>query len=165
MVCTCHLHHMNASCVRWGGSCQHDATSPTGGLRWGGVDKWLSFQSQAQGTMTHWWHLTQGLDDLRNGRFVISCQRSDDPKSQTRPQASWGPSATSWLQSFTLSTRVHILPTQAEPANPQRPPTSNTKIHTTAKHTHLFRLFTSTVQHVSNFTHITRSVNSWKQQF
>lgn len=137
MVCTCHLHHMNAGCMR---SEEDHVNTRHLSPRWAQMrrlDKWLSFSSQAQATMTHWWHLTQGLDDWRNGRFVISCQRSDAPKSQTRPRASPGPSATSWLQSFTLSAGVHVPPTQAEPANPQRPPTSNTKIHTTAKRTQL----------------------------
>lgn len=55
------------------------------------------------------------------------------------------------LQSFTLSTQVHILPTRAEPANPQRPPTLNKNIHTTTKHTQLFWLFTSMVKHLNNF--------------
>lgn len=85
--------------------------------------------------MTRRRHLTQGLDDLENGRFVISCQRSDALRSPARPPASSGPGAPSWLQTLTLSTSVHVLPTRAAPAHPQRPPTSNTKIHTTAKHT------------------------------
>lgn len=47
-----------------------------------------------------------------------------------------------WAASLTLNTRIHFLPTKA--ADPQQPPTSNTKIHTSAKHTQLF--FTSTVK-------------------
>lgn len=67
-----------------------------------------------------------------------------------------------WATSFTLNTRIHFLPTQAETADPQQLPTSNTKIHTTAKHTQLF--FTSTVWAVRYCLSLL-PINSCKEQF
>lgn len=95
------------------------------------VDEWLSFSSQAQGAMTHSWHLTQGLDDLRNGRFVISCQWSDAPKRQRRPPA-LPLGATSYSQnscSHSSHTGITCKPTAATHLKHKN--THNCKTHTT----------------------------------